>query len=227
VRRIGAIILSETPLPAPAPAAARAALVRAVVDHGIDLLVHADAIRLTQARLTLARSAEGDDWPLLSDNELRERAEEWLAPLLGDPPDLSRPTGEQLRRAVLQLYDWNLARRLDDIAPLTIETPTGRSLPVDYRAEVGPSIEARVQEFFGLSSHPAILHGRLPLTVSLLSPARRQIAVTRNLPAFWSGGYRDMAKDMRSQYPKHDWPDDPAASKPHEGKTKARLKPER
>jgi ATP-dependent helicase HrpB len=83
-----------------------------------------------------------------------------------------------------------------------------------------------VQEFYGLARHPAIMEGRLALTVSLLSPARRQVALTKDLPGFWHGGYRDMAKDMRSQYPKHDWPDDPASASAHEGKTKARLKRE-
>jgi ATP-dependent helicase HrpB len=148
-----------------------------------------------------------------------------LAPLLGDPPSLSRPSAEQLRRGVMGLLDWSTSRTLDEIAPLSIATPAGRQLGVDYLADGGPIVEARVQEFYGLAVHPAILRGRTPLTVSLLSPARRQIALTKDLPGFWSGGYRDMAKDMRSQYPKHDWPDDPAAATPHEGKTKARLKP--
>jgi len=96
-------------------------------------------------------------------------------------------------------------------------------LAIDYLKEGGPQIEARVQEFYGLSEHPAIMRGKVPLSVSLLSPAQRQIALTRNLPAFWSGGYRDMAKDMRGQYPKHDWPEDPANARAHVGKTKARL----
>lgn len=226
VRRLGAIILSETPLPAPTGDAARMALVDALRRRGFSLLEHGDVIRETQARITLA-SVHGDDrWPVFSDDILLNRADEWLTPLLGDPPSLSRPGGEQLRRAVLSLLDWALARKLDDLAPLTIETPAGRSLPVDYLSEGGPLIEARAQEFYGLAAHPAIMRGKIPLTVSLLSPARRQIALTKNLPAFWSGAYRDMAKDMRGQYPKHDWPDDPATARAHIGKTKARLKNE-
>ncbi len=225
VKRLGAIVLSETPLPTPSGDAALTAILEALRLHGLGLLENATAIRETQARLALARSEFGEDWPEFSDGMLTDRAGEWLAPLLGDPPSLSRPSAEQLQRGVMGLLDWSASRTLDEIAPLSIATPAGRQLGVDYLADGGPIVEARVQEFYGLAIHPAILRGRRPLTISLLSPARRQIALTKDLPGFWSGGYRDMAKDMRSQYPKHDWPDDPAAATPHEGKTKARLKP--
>jgi ATP-dependent helicase HrpB len=198
-------------------------LVSALRKFGFGLLDHGAAVEETLRRIALARAHFGDEQPALDIDGVLDRADEWLTPLLGDPPRLDRPTGEQLRRCVLNLIGWKAARRLDEIAPTNVETPAGRSLAVDYRAEGGPRIEARVQEFYGLSSHPAIMGGALPLTVSLLSPAHRQIAVTKDLPGFWAGGYRDMAKDMRGEYPKHDWPDDPASARPHVGKTKARL----
>ncbi|MFZ5618207.1 MAG: ATP-dependent helicase C-terminal domain-containing protein, partial [Pseudomonadota bacterium] len=223
VKRLGAIVLAETPLPSPSGEAARRALVDALGEHGFQLLDNGEVIHETKARLALARTCFGEGWPEWSDAELLARAGEWLTPLLGDPPDFSRPSADQLRRALMSLLDWSAARTLDEIAPLSIETPAGRKLPVDYLDEGGPMIEARVQEFYGLAAHPAIMRGRIALAVSLLSPARRQIAVTKDLPAFWRGGYRDMAKDMRGEYPKHDWPDDPANARAHEGKTKARL----
>lgn len=223
VRRLGAIVLSETPLPRPSGEAAARALLDAVAAHGLDLLSAASAIREMQARLALARAHFGEDWPALDDAILIARAGEWLAPHLGDPPSLDRPDADRLRTGLAALLDWPRARDLDDIAPLSMTTPAGRALKIDYLAEGGPRIEARVQEFYGLAAHPAIARERAPLTLSLLSPARRQIAVTSDLPSFWKGGYRDMAKDMRSQYPKHDWPDDPATARPHEGRTKTRL----
>lgn len=226
VRRIGVIILSETPLPQLSGDVARRALVDALRIHGFQILDHGGVIRETQARISFARVCGEEGFPDLSDAALLDRAEEWLTPLFGAPPSLSRPSTEQLRRGVLSLMDWSAARKLDDLAPLSIETPAGRTLAIDYLHEGGPTIEARVQEFYGLSDHPAILRGKIPLAVSLLSPAQRQIALTKNLPAFWTGGYRDMAKDMRGQYPKHDWPDDPASARAHVGKTKARLKRE-
>ncbi len=228
VKRVGAIVLSEAPLPKPSGAAAAHALVAAVKRHGLDIIDAAGVIRQTQARLALARQVfDGDnfsgDWPVLDDAVLLERADDWLAPLLTATPSLSAVSAPDLRRAVLSFVDWDKVRVLDDAAPLSFTTPAGHAIAIDYLSENAPLIEARVQEFYGASTHPTIASGRMPLVISLLSPARRQVALTRDLPGFWRGGYRDMAKDMRGRYPKHDWPDDPANAKPHEGRTKARL----
>lgn len=223
ISRLGRIEISAAPLPKPPPEVAIAAIVDALGAHGLSLLTHHGAVDDTLARLALARRHFGEEWPALCEADLMRRAGEWLTPLFGDPPSLDRPGPDDLRRGVLNLLDWSLQRRLDDLAPRTIMTPAGRSIDIDYRAEGGPRVEARVQEFYGLSQHPTVMQGKVPLTVSLLSPARRQVALTKDLPGFWRGGYRDMAKDMRSEYPKHDWPEDPAGARAHEGKTKARL----
>jgi ATP-dependent helicase HrpB len=224
VRRVGAIILSETPLAAADDAAAARALVAALQERGLDLLPAAPAIRRLSARIAFARAHAGGDWPDWSEAAMLADAGAWLLPLLGSPPRLDRPGTEAVVRALLDRLDWPLRRRLDEAAPISVESPAGRRLAVDYGAEGGPRIEARVQEFYGLKTHPAVAGGRIALTVSLLSPANRQIALTRDLPAFWSTGYRDMAKDMRGRYPKHDWPVDPSAARPHAGRTKPRLK---
>jgi ATP-dependent helicase HrpB len=223
IRRLGAISLSESPLPAPKGPKAAEALCAALRAAGLARLPAAPAIDETLARLALARAYGGAEIPEWSEAGLLETLEEWLAPLLGDPPALDKPRPPDVREALLARLDWPARRAVESLAPLTFQSPAGRALAIDYLAEGGPRVEARVQEFYGLAAHPAIAGGRAPLTLSLLSPARRQIAVTRDIVAFWRGGYRDMAKDMRGRYPKHDWPDDPAAARPHEGRTKARL----
>jgi ATP-dependent helicase HrpB len=87
-------------------------------------------------------------------------------------------------------------------------------VPIDYAAEGGPKIAIRVQELFGLNRHPAIAGGKIPLTIELLSPAHRTVQTTRDLPGFWRGSYAAVRAEMRGRYPKHPWPDDPAAAAP-------------
>ncbi|MEQ1731617.1 MAG: ATP-dependent helicase C-terminal domain-containing protein, partial [Vicinamibacterales bacterium] len=116
--------------------------------------------------------------------------------------------------ALLTLLDWPLPRDLARLAPKHWTAPVGREVDIDYAAEGGPSVECKVQEAYGLSVHPTIADGRIALTVSLLSPAMRPVAVTRDVTSFWRGGYHDMKKDMKGRYPKHDWPEDPAAATP-------------
>ena len=110
--------------------------------------------------------------------------------------------GEQDRRALVP-------QRLDEEAPTNLVLPTGSRIPIDYAAEAGPAVEIRVQELFGLDRHPAIAGGKVPLTLVLTSPAHRPIQTTRDLPGFWRGSWKDVAKDLKGRYPKHPWPDDP------------------
>ncbi len=102
-----------------------------------------------------------------------------------------------------------MRKRLDAEAPTHFTAPTGSHVPIDYDAEQGPTVSIRVQELFGLASHPSIAGGRVPLVIELLSPAHRPVQVTRDLPGFWRGSYKDVKTDMRGRYPKHPWPDDP------------------
>jgi ATP-dependent helicase HrpB len=110
--------------------------------------------------------------------------------------------------------DWQGRKAVDRLAPHAFETPAGSSHVIDYEAEAGPTVAVRVQALYGLSQHPAIAGGRVPLVLSLTSPAGRPIQTTRDLPGFWSGSWSAVAKEMRGRYPKHPWPDDPAAASP-------------
>ena len=107
-----------------------------------------------------------------------------------------------------------LERRLQQEAPQYFKVPTGWDLLIDYAPEEGPALSVRVQELFGLDRHPSLAGGRVPLTLELLSPARRPIQTTKNLPAFWRGSWAEVKREMRGRYPKHPWPDDPLAAAP-------------
>jgi ATP-dependent helicase HrpB len=85
---------------------------------------------------------------------------------------------------------------------------------IDYAAEGGPRAEVRVQELFGLADHPRVAGGRVPLTLALLSPARRPVQTTKDLPDFWRGSWKDVRTEMKGRYPKHPWPEDPLSAPP-------------
>jgi ATP-dependent helicase HrpB len=127
-----------------------------------------------------------------------------------------------LGQALDALVPWDLKRRLEEEAPTHFEAPTGNRFAIDYEGAGAPALHIRVQELFGLKTHPAIANGKLPLTLHLLSPAHRPIQITRDLPGFWSGSWESVKADMKGRYPRHSWPDDPAMAMPT-----ARAKPRR
>lgn len=214
VRRLGAVVLEEAPLPAPTGELARAALLDAIRDQGFGLLRNADPLQSLIRRVELLGRTIGAPWPAAFDELLKEQIEDWLGPLLESPGALDSLGGGQLADAALTLLDWPLPRDLARLAPTHWTAPVGREVPIDYGSDGGPLVECKVQEAYGLATHPTIADGRITLTVSLLSPAFRPVAVTRDVPSFWRGGYHDMRKDMKGRYPKHDWPEDPAAAAP-------------
>ncbi len=122
---------------------------------------------------------------------------------------LSEVTDRSLAEALRGLIPWDRHAQLDQLAPARLVTPLG-SAAIDYEAEGGPRVEIRVQELFGLKQHPTVGGGRVPLTLSLLSPARRPVQVTRDLPGFWAGSWAAVRSEMRGRYPRHPWPEDPA-----------------
>jgi ATP-dependent helicase HrpB len=140
--------------------------------------------------------------------------ETWLAPLLEGRSALAQVSADALEQAVRDLLPWALQRRLDADAPERFTAPTGSSLLIDYGAEGGPRLEVRVQELFGLSRHPTIAGGRVPLTLALLSPARRPVQVTQDLPGFWAGSWKAVRSEMRGRYPRHPWPENPLDAPP-------------
>jgi ATP-dependent helicase HrpB len=209
LRRLGRLILADEPMQVADSAALGAALVAGVREQGLAALPWTASLRQLRERVLFLRKAAGDDWPDLSDAALIERLDEWLAPFLHGKRVLADLGAAEFEAALLSLLSPTLRRRLEREAPTHFLAPSGSRLAIDYGAEGGPAIAARVQEMFGLATHPSIAGGRVKLTVHLLSPARRPVQVTRDLPGFWTGSYRAVKAEMRGRYPKHAWPDDP------------------
>src|SRR5579864_7288008 len=211
-RRLGAIALSEQPMPVVANDDAAQKLAAGIQNLGIDRLPWSKSLQQWRDRVTFLRASEGDEWPDLSDAALAQTVNIWLAPMLATKTALGDITADELNTAVRALLPWPLQRRLDAEAPTHFAAPTGSQVPIDYEAEGGPKIAIRVQELFGLDRHPAIAGGRMPLLIELLSPAHRPVQMTRDLPGFWRGSYAAVRAEMRGRYPKHPWPEDPIAA---------------
>jgi ATP-dependent helicase HrpB len=129
-------------------------------------------------------------------------------------------SAENLGHALDILLPWAKRPEMERLLPSHFDAPSGSRLPIDYEAENGPALEVRVQELFGLDRHPSIAGGKVPLLLILLSPAHRPIQTTRDLPGFWRGSWKDVAKDLKGRYPKHFWPADPMTAQ-----ATARAKP--
>ena len=184
-------------------------LAEGIAALGIGKLPWSKAQLQLRDRVQFLRRAEGEEWPDLSDAALAHTAADWLAPFLSGKTALAQIGADDLSAALDAVLPWALRKRLDAEAPTHFTAPTGSAVPIDYNAEQGPTVSIRVQELFGLANHPSIAGGRVPLVIELLSPAHRPVQVTRDLPGFWRGSYKDVKTDMRGRYPKHPWPDDP------------------
>jgi ATP-dependent helicase HrpB len=199
-RRLGAIVLASGPDAAPDESALTALLVNKALEKLADIL--------PTGLLARARFAQIEP---LSHTALAAGAEHWLVPLLHGRRDLDLPKGKVVESILGQL-DWDGRQRLDRLAPREFLAPAGTTHSIDYSGPDAPAVEVRVQALFGLDAHPMI--GDTPLLLKLTSPAGRPIQATRDLPGFWRGSWKDVAKDMKGRYPKHRWPDQPWSEKP-------------
>jgi ATP-dependent helicase HrpB len=217
-RTLHAITLSETPLALKPSAENARVLADGLVAVGLDKLSWSKPVKQWRDRVMFLRKAEGETlqhcWPDMSDDALAAQREAWLTPALYDKTSLKEFSAGDLSDALMSLLPWELRARLEREAPTHFEAPTGTQLAIDYEAEQGPTIAVRLQELFGLNTHPSIAKGAVPLVLELLSPAHRPVQLTRDLPGFWRGSYAAVRSDLRGRYPRHPWPEDPASAMP-------------
>src|SRR4029079_14856581 len=213
-RTLHAITLSEAPMALSPSAETAKVFADGLISAGLDKLPWSKSLKQWRDRVMFLRKAEGESWPDLSDNALAVTRENWLMPALFDKVSLKDFSAGDLSDTLMTLLPWELRVRMEREAPTHFEAPTGTMLAIDYEAEQGPTIAVRLQELFGLNTHPSIAKGAVPLVLELLSPAQRPVQVTRAVPAFWRGSYAPVRSDLRARYPRHPWPEDPANAAP-------------
>jgi ATP-dependent helicase HrpB len=216
VRTLGSLVLEERALSGAAAVGAGQAMLAGIRSLGLECLPWTADLQQWRARVALLRTQaatppsriEGDSWPDVSDAALLASLESWLAPYLDGVTRRDHLGRVDLRSALHGLLDWNRQKRLDELAPTHVTVPSGSRVPIDY-TQASPTLAVRLQEVFGWTESPRIASGRVPLTLELLSPARRPVQVTRDLASFWARGYAEVRKELRGRYPRHSWPDDP------------------
>ncbi len=226
--RIGSLVVTTRPITDIDNDALQHALLGGIRTRGIDCLPWTRQCRQWQARVQLMRTlprhvlaAEALDnaWPDVSDEALSASLDEWLPVWLGGLDSLKALSRLDLLKILHGLLDYQQQVALDRLLPLKYTVPSGSSIALEY-AENDVRLAVKLQEMFGCTEHPAIADGQLALKVELLSPARRPVQITSDLPGFWSTSYRAVRSEMAGRYPKHPWPEDPAMAPPT-----ARAKP--
>jgi len=209
--RLGALVLKTRPV-SPPPGALGRAVLAAALRRRIQLPPPGcRAAGQLIDRVRFARKNDpGTDLPDWSadhwEDALPDLLEGYLAPVRS-LNDLARLDWDRIISCGLSREQRAL---LDRFCPEFFVTPRGYRVRIDYAGEA-PTAAVRIQELYGMTVHPVIGRQRLPLRLELLSPARRPVQVTVDLPGFWRGSWSLVRRDMRGRYPKHDWPEHPDA----------------
>lgn len=213
ITRLDALVLAEETLPVPPGAGTARALAEGIRALGAAALPLDGATGRLVERIAFLAAVLGPPWPAMDPESLLSGLEDWLMPYLPGIDRLSAIRPEVVAEALRARLPPGAAGDLDRLAPDRLVTPSGRSAVIDYgRAAATASV--RVQDLFGLTVHPSIADGRVPLVLELLSPADRPIQITRDLPGFWRGSWAAVRAELRGRYPRHAWPEDPASAPP-------------
>tara|TARA_B110000495_G_scaffold203577_1_gene227986 strand:- start:990 stop:3581 length:2592 start_codon:yes stop_codon:yes gene_type:complete len=166
-------------------------------------------------------------FPEVSEAALLANLEQWLGPYLTDITTKAQLEKVDFSALLLNQLSYQQQQAFEQIAPTFFIGPTGRKCLIRYSLEQAPVVSLPMQELYGVTETPTVgdkvNNGAVPLIIEILSPAKRPIQVTQDLVAFWQGSYREVQKDMKAQYPKHFWPDDPANAQATR-KTKRHIK---
>lgn len=213
--KIGQIVLSKEPAKKPAPAQIKTAIFEQVTNKGLDLLSFSPKAIQLQLRARLAAQLDPEHaWPDLSDEHLLTCLDEWLGPYINDVRSLSQLQSLDCYTLLLNLFEWDKQQRLDRLFPCQWPMATGTHAAITYDESGIARLSVRLQEALGMAQSPILANGKLIVSMELLSPARRPLALTADLASFWQGPYVEVKKEMKGRYPKHLWPDDPANTLP-------------
>jgi ATP-dependent helicase HrpB len=194
----------------------------AIRNEGLKLLGWNEQQDDLQARImSLKIWRSNENWNDVSNEHLLNTLEEWLSPYLTNINKRSELQQLNLNQIITSILPWELASKLDSLAPSRLEVPSGSMIKVNYFGDGRkPEMEVRLQELFGLTETPAVNEGKNQLLLHLLSPGYKPVQVTQDLKSFWSKTYFEVRKDLLSRYPKHSWPENPLTAEAVRGAKK-------
>ncbi|WP_339138772.1 MAG: ATP-dependent helicase HrpB [Candidatus Electrothrix sp. GW3-4] len=210
VVRLGELVVSERPLVAPDPAAIETALLSGIREMGLRVLNWTPTASQLQSRLICLRDWQPSaDWPDFSEATLLAELGDWLSPYLSGLRTIRDCAALNVKQIFLARLNYHQQQQLEQDAPTHLQVPSGSRVRLEYRPGQPPVLAVRLQEVFGLTETPAVCQGQIPVVLHLLSPARRPVQITQDLPGFWESSYFAVRKEMKGRYPKHYWPQEP------------------
>ncbi len=198
------VTLEEHSRTAPPCDEASKLLADAVLAGGLRGIPDSDALPAFRARLALlAEHFPEEGVRVQSDEEIQEAVKQLCAG--------KRSLAELGRSSIVDILGAQLTPKQRSLllreTPERVDLARRRNVKVHYESGQPPWIESRMQDFFGMSSVPAVCRGKVPLTARLLAPNGRPVQVTRDLAGFWERHYPVVRRELQRRYPKHAWPD--------------------
>lgn len=197
--------------------------------RGLNMLNWTEAALNLKHRIMLAARLQPEaQWPDCSDTALIADAANWLAPYLSEINNLAALQKLDIRQLLWQRLSYPQQLALNKFLPASWRSVLGTDITLLYSADAdsqhGVSMAIRLQEMFGQSETPTVADGAIAVTITLLSPSKQPLQLTRDLASFWQNAYQDVKKEMRGRYPKHFWPDNPLEAMPTNKTKKAMQK---
>lgn len=207
ILKYGKLILSERYL-APSSDDQALALCTHIRNNGVSALPWSPASKsfIMRARFWYYKQGFVIGTSLSDDGPLIDNLEDWFVPFITGDGMISDSVFLDALRYRCEV------KRIDVEVPAQILLPSGVSRPLLYEElETGegpiPILEIRIQDLFGCVETPMVM--KEPVLLRLLSPARRPLQITRDLPGFWKNTWPQVIKEMKGRYPKHKWPENP------------------
>ncbi|MEY0130093.1 ATP-dependent helicase HrpB [Providencia rettgeri] len=220
----GQLVVKSERLSNPDKAEIRQALVYWLKQNGLQQLNwQEDALQLCIRCMLAKRHFPDIAFPDFDDIALLDSLDEWLEPYLDGITNKQKLQQIDLASLLINRLDWQQQQWLESMFPKTYRGPSLHDVSIHYSLDKPPVIAIRMQEMYGEKANPTVAQGKIPITLSLLSPAMRPLQITQDLGAFWQGSYKEIQKEMKGRYPKHLWPDDPANTAPTRQTKKAMM----